>query len=180
MTDDMAPKPEVLNFDQVYREHGGRVLGAVRSVLGPDGEMEDVLQLAFIEIHRALPSFRGQSKLSTWVYRISVNVALQHIRRKQRRRWLSFGLAEDRAAVLRQSYDSEERMVSRQALERVYELVNKLNEKKRTAWVLYEMEGMTPAEIAEVLDLPLNTVRSRILSARKELLSALGGEGSGT
>jgi RNA polymerase sigma-70 factor (ECF subfamily) len=179
MTDGMAPKPDALTFDEVYREHRGRVLGAVRSVLGPDGEMEDVLQLAFIEIHRALPSFRGQSKLSTWIYRISVNVALQHIRKKQRHRWLTFGLAEERAAVLRPSYDSEDRLQSRQALERVYQLVNKLNEKKRTAWVLYEIEGMTPAEISEVLDLPLNTVRSRILSARKEILSALrAGEGS--
>lgn len=176
MADDAAPEPEALSFDQVYQEHSGRVLGAVRSVLGPDGEMDDVLQLAFIEIHRALPSFRGQSKLSTWVYRIAVNVALQHIRKKQRRRWLSFGLAEDRAAVLRPSYDPAVRLESRQALERVYELVNKLSEKKRTAWVLCEMEGLSPAEIAEVLDLPLNTVRSRVLSARREILNELRGE----
>ena len=173
MTDDMAPKADPLVFEQVYREHSGRVLGAVRSVLGPDGEMEDVLQHAFIEIHRALPSFRGQSKLSTWVYRIAVNVALQHIRKKQRRRWLTLGLVEDRAVALRPSYDNEERLESRQALERVYELVDSLSEKKRTAWVLYEMEGMTPAEISEVLELPINTVRSRILSARREILSAL-------
>jgi len=174
----MNPEVDVLAFEQVYREHSGRVAGAVRSVLGPDGEMEDVLQNAFIEINRALPSFRGQSKLSTWVYRIAVNVALQHIRRKQRRRWLSFGLSEDSAHDLRSSYDSEERLESRQALKRVYKIVNKLSEKKRTAWVLYEMEGMSPAEISEVLELPLNTVRSRILSARREILNALG-EGSG-
>ncbi len=179
MTDDMTPKADVLTFEQVYREHSGRVIGAVRSVLGPDGEMEDVLQNAFIEINRALPGFRGQSKLSTWVYRIAVNVALQHIRKKQRRRWLSLGLAEDSSYALRPHYDNEERLESRQALRRVYQIVNKLNEKKRTAWVLYEMEGMSPAEISEVLGLPLNTVRSRILSARRELLAALG-EGEGT
>ena len=168
-----------VTFEQVYREHGGRVLGAVRSVLGPDSETEDVVQNAFIEINRALPGFRGQSKLSTWVYRIAVNVALQHIRKKQRKRWLSFGLLNDGAHLQASSYDAERRLESRQALKRVYALVNRLSEKKRTAWVLYEMEGMAPAEIAEVLELPLNTVRSRILSARREILNAVS-DGEGT
>jgi len=177
MTDQRSPKVKGLTFDEVYREHGGRVLGAVRSVLGPDGETEDVVQNAFIEINRSLSSFRGQSKLSTWVYRIAVNVALQHIRKKQRKRWLSFGLIHDGSHVQGPSYDGERRLESRQALRRVYALVNKLSEKKRTAWVLYEMEGMTPVEIAEVLELPLNTVRSRILSARREILEGLAADG---
>ena len=102
-----------------------------------------------------------------------MNVALQHIRKKQRKRWLSFGLLNDGAHLQAASYDAERRLESRQSLKRVYELVNRLSEKKRTAWVLYEMEGMAPAEIAEVLELPLNTVRSRILSARREILGAL-------
>ncbi|MBD89204.1 MAG: hypothetical protein CL940_02565 [Deltaproteobacteria bacterium] len=173
LTERNFPEVDGVTFEQVYREHGGRVLGAVRSVLGPDSETEDVVQNAFIEINRALPGFRGQSKLSTWVYRIAVNVALQHIRKKQRKRWLSFGLLNDGAHLQAASYDAERRLESRQSLKRVYELVNRLSEKKRTAWVLYEMEGMAPAEIAEVLELPLNTVRSRILSARREILGAL-------
>lgn len=179
MTDDGSPKADVLTFDEVYSEHSGRVLGAVRSVLGPDGETEDVVQNAFIEIHRSLPSFRGQSKLSTWVYRIAVNVALQHIRKKQRGRWLTLGLAPDRAHALGQPASPEAKLESRDALRRVYALVNRLSEKKRTAWVLYEMEGMSPTEIAEVLDQPLNTVRSRILSARREILEAVSGKKGG-
>lgn len=168
-----------ITFDGIYREHRGKVLGAVRGVLGYDGETEDVVQLAFIEIHRSLPSFRGQSKVSTWVYRIAVNVALQHIRRKQRRRWLSLGATGDEAGRggATQHQDAEARFATRQVLERVYAAVDRLSEKKRTSWILYEMEGLAPAEISEVLGLPVNTVRSRILAARRAIMETLSGSG---
>ena len=77
-----------VNFDELYRTQRGRVLATVRSVLGPSDEIEDVVQLVFIEVHRSLGRFQGRSMLSTWIYRIAVNVTLQHIRRKKRRRWL--------------------------------------------------------------------------------------------
>jgi RNA polymerase sigma-70 factor (ECF subfamily) len=181
MSDDVIPESppmtDELTFDGIYRDHRGKVLGAVRGVLGYDGETEDVVQLAFIEIHRALPSFRGQSKVSTWVYRIAVNVALQHIRRKQRRRWLILGAKGDETERVGVTQDAEARFASRQVLERVYAAVDRLSEKKRTAWVLYEMEGLAPAEISEVLGLPLNTVRSRVLAARRAIMASLGESG---
>jgi len=183
MADELIPEVEdrapALTFDRVYRDHRDKILGAVRSVLGYDEETEDVVQLACIEIHRSLSSFRGKSRVSTWVYRVSVNVALQHIRRKKRRRWLSLGLDDTDRDRRRTTGDAESRLASRQALERVYEIIDRLSEKKRTAWVLYEMEGLEPAEIAAVLEVPLNTVRSRILSARREILTALDVEDGG-
>ena len=167
-----------VDFDALYREQKQRVLGTVRSVLGPSDEIEDVVQLVFIEVHRSLARFEGRAKLSTWVYRIAVNVALQHIRRKKRRRWLMLGARGDEAERQPSSGKPERRLEERQVLERVYAAVDRLNEKKRVVWVLHELQGLAPAEIAEVVEIPMNTVRSRLLAARKEVKARLEREGT--
>jgi len=167
-----------VDFDTIYREQRQRVLATVRSVLGPSDEIEDVVQLVFIEVHRSLARFEGRAKLSTWVYRISVNVALQHIRRKKRRRWLMLGMTGDEAESHRDAGRPELRLEDRQILERVYKAADRLSEKKRVVWVLHELQGLSPTEIAEVLEVPMNTVRSRLLAARKEVKSRLERDGT--
>jgi RNA polymerase sigma-70 factor (ECF subfamily) len=164
---------QAVDFDTVYREQKGRVLGAIRSVIGPSEEIEDVVQLTFIEIFRCLGRFEGRSKLSTWVYRIAVNVALQHIRRKQRRRWMILGTTGDETMRATSGYSEAGRLEDREALKRIYQAVNRLSEKKRVVWTLHEMEGLTPHQIADVLDIPSNTVRSRLLAARRDLMETL-------
>ena len=174
---DQAPERdgvEAVSFDTVYREQRGRVLGAVRAVLGPTEELEDVVQLAFMEIFRCLSRFEGRSKLSTWIYRIAVNVALQHIRKKKRKRWMVLGLTGDELGRKASPYDQVRRLEDREALQYIYAAVDKLTKKKRAVWTLHELEGMTPHQIAEVLDIPANTVRSRLLSARRDLMTFLG------
>lgn len=171
---DAAVESDVVDFDTVYREQRSRLLAIVRSVIGPSDELEDVLQLVFIEIHRCLPRFEGRSRLSTWLYRIAVNVALQHIRRKRRRRWLLLGPSneEETHEVVAVEGDSE-RVEDRQLLEKVQESVGRLSDKKRIVWQLHELQGMDPQEIADILDIPMNTVRSRLLAARRELMEDL-------
>ena len=166
----------VPDFDTVYREHRHRVLGAVRRVIGPDLEIEDVMQLVFLEVHRCLPRFEGRSKLSTWVHRIAVNVALQHLRRKKRRRWLRLGLTGDERPPQESPDAGVRRLEGRELLARVYRIIDRLTEKKRAVWVLHELEGLSPAEIGAVLDIPTNTVRSRLVAARREMLAALAQE----
>ena len=161
------------DFASVYREHRGRVLGAVRSVLGASDEIEDVVQLAFLEIHRNLGRFEGRSRLSTWIYRVAVNVALQHLRKKKRKRWLVLGLTGEEAGRRAAGGDAERRLADREALERVYEALDTLTEKKRTVWVLHELQGLSPADIGEVLGIPMNTARSRLLAARRDLFAEL-------
>jgi len=166
-----------VDFDALYREQRSRVLGAVRSVIGPSDEIEDVVQLAFIEVHRSLARFEGRSKLSTWVYRIAINVALQHLRRKKRRRWLMLGAKGDEAERSAASVNAEHRLEGRQLLEHVYRAADRLSEKKRTVWVLHELQGLSPPEVAEALEIPRNTVRSRLLAARREIRTSLEREG---
>lgn len=149
------------------------MLATVRSVLGPSDEIEDVVQLVFIEVHRSLKRFEGRSQLSTWVYRISVNVALQHIRKRKRKRWLTLGATGDEPGRSRSPVDPGRRLENRQLLEHVYAAAEKLSEKKRAVWLLHELEGLDPHQVAETLEIPMNTVRSRLLAARKELQAEL-------
>ncbi len=172
-SDGVASEREAPDFDTVYRQEQGRVLAAVRTVIGASDELEDVVQLAFIEIHRCLPRFEGRSKLSTWVYRIALNVALQHLRKKRRKRWLTLGLSGDEASYEPWQVDAVRQLEDRQVLARVYEAVGKLSDKKRVVWTLHEVQGLDPHEIAEILEIPMNTVRSRLLAARKDLMEAL-------
>lgn len=173
--DDSETKP--LDFDSVYRDHRQRVLSAVRHVLGPNDEIEDVTQQAFLEIYRSLPRFEGRSRVSTFVYRIAVNVALQHIRRKKRWRWLSLGMTGDEASRVPSGMSQESRLADRGALEVVYDAVDKLSEKKRAVWTLHELEGLEPKAIADVLEVPVNTVRSRLIAARKDVMARLRARG---
>lgn len=170
-----------LDFDVVYREHRVAMAAVVRSVIGPSDELEDVLQHVFIEVHRALPRFEGRSRLSTWLYRIAVNVAIQHVRKRKRRRWLVLGgpAAADGHEAGRRALvaDDRGRVEDRQMLERIHESVARLTEKKRVVWQLHELQGLEPVEIAEILDIPMNTVRSRLLAARKDLMDDLAARG---
>ena len=163
------PAASTVDFDALYRDQRTRVLATVRSVIGPSDEIEDVVQQVFIEVHRSMGRFQGRSKLSTWVYRIAVNVALQHIRRKKRRRWLMLGTTGDEAERKTVGFNSEQRLEGRDLLERVYKAAERLSQKKRTVWVLHELQGLGPQEVADILEIPLNTVRSRLLAARKEI-----------
>ncbi|MCC6623728.1 MAG: RNA polymerase sigma factor [Deltaproteobacteria bacterium] len=171
--DEVVSQPEALDFDVVYREQRTRVLSIVRSVVGPTDELEDVVQLVFIEVHRCLPRFEGRSRLSTWLYRIAVNVALQHLRKKRRRRWLVFGADEQDGPIELVAPDDMGRVEDRQVLAHVQDSVARLSEKKRVVWQLHELQGLEPQEIADILDIPMNTVRSRLLAARKELMDDL-------
>jgi RNA polymerase sigma-70 factor (ECF subfamily) len=172
-TDEAPALAALPDFDTVYREQRGRVLGAVRAIIGPSDEVDDVVQLAFIEIHRCLDRFEGRSRLSTWCYRIAINVALQHLRKKRRKRWLMLGVTGDESAEVAMPVHSARRLEDREILEKVYRAVDTLSEKKRVVWVLHEMQGQDPNEIAELLSIPMNTVRSRLLAARRDLMDEL-------
>ena len=153
----------------VYREHKSRVYGAVHAILGPTQDLDDVVQLAFIEIFRSLDRFEGRSKVSTWIRRVAINVALQHIRRKRRKRWLITEPDADEIRHNAEAVDEIRRLEERETLEKVYSALEHISKKKRLVWLLHELVGFDNENIADFLDIPLNTVRSRLLAARKEL-----------
>jgi RNA polymerase sigma-70 factor (ECF subfamily) len=163
---------DTTDFDAIYKEYMPRVVAAIRGVLGQCDEIEDVVQMAFIEIFRCLDSFEGRSKLSTWIHRVAVNVAYQHIRQIKRHRRIVLDNSPEQTLFERlQSKDQLRLLHDRETIKRVFALMDQISKKKRVVWILRELFGLSRDEIAEFLDIPPNTVRSRLMAARKELLS---------
>jgi len=151
---------------EIYREHSPEVFRLARRFVHSDAEGEEVVQEVFLSIFQSLRRFRGQSRLKTWIYRITVNRALKRRRWWSRRREQGAEILEWKAS-LQPSPDSlaGERM----RLERVRALLNQLDERKRTVLILHELEGMDTKEIAKILDCPRSTVLTRLSRARAEL-----------
>jgi RNA polymerase sigma-70 factor (ECF subfamily) len=150
---------------EFYRTFRAEVARNLHRMLGPGrGDLEDVLQEVFIEVFRSIPRFRGDAKISTWLYRVCVNVALQRLRKRKRR-------AEVPAEVAGESVSDEtpERgLDNRRRLDAVYRILDELAPKKRVVFILHEIEGREPKEIAGIVGAPVLTVRTRLHYARKE------------
>ncbi len=157
-----------IDFASLYAQHKRRVYGTVHHIVGYCDEIDDIVQTIFLQIHRSLPRYKGQSKLSTWIYRISVNVSLQYIRKRKRRRvFLRF--TSDNSEFERAGNDVRGQYDEREVMKRLYELLDTLSDKKRTVFVLHELDGLALEDVAEVCSIPVNTVRSRLHAARREL-----------
>lgn len=142
-------------------------------------EVEDVAQETFIRAYRALPGFRNDSAFYTWLYRIGVNTAKNWLISQGRRAPTSTALdSEDaegieEAELLRDSDTPERLLMSKQIANTVNAAVNALPEDLRTAVTLREIDGLSYEEIAQVMDCPIGTVRSRIFRAREAIATRL-------
>jgi RNA polymerase sigma-70 factor (ECF subfamily) len=163
-------------FNELFLRHRGDVTRLVYRVLGPSNDVEDVVQDVFVHVYRSLPKFRGDAKFSTWLYRLTLNVARMHLRRgRSRPRFADVEVPEHR----RDGKPAETPDVVHERGERVralYDLLETLSEKKRTVLVLHDLEGMPAKEIAGVVDAPVLTVRTRLFYARKELYAAIAAD----
>jgi RNA polymerase sigma-70 factor (ECF subfamily) len=159
-----------------YQRRLGRLISRfVRNA----AEVEDVTQEAFIKAYRALPAFRGDSAFYTWLYRIGINTAKNHLVAQGRRAPASTPFdteeAEDfeDAALLHEVATPENELMSKQVVEVVNASLQELPDDLRTALTLREIEGLSYEEIAAVMDCPIGTVRSRIFRAREAIAANL-------
>lgn len=142
-------------------------------------EAEDVTQEAFIKAYRALPGFRGESAFYTWLYRIGINTAKNYLVSLGRRAPTTTQFdAEDSedfegSDLLHEVSTPENELMSKQVAGVVNATMMKLPEDLRTALTLREIEGMSYEEIAEIMDCPIGTVRSRIFRARETIAANL-------
>jgi RNA polymerase sigma-70 factor (ECF subfamily) len=149
------------DFYQKYRQEVART---VHKVLGPDSDLEDVVQDVFVEVFRSIEKYKGDAKITTWLYRVCVNVALQKVRRTKRR-------PEGHAAPENDvpTHETPLRALERkESAELVYEILETLPVKKRMVFILHEILGLDAKEISEVVDANVLTVRTRLHYARKE------------
>jgi RNA polymerase sigma-70 factor (ECF subfamily) len=161
-------------FDLLVRKYQHRI-GAVIGRFVPDyAESQDIAQETFVRAYRAIGNFRGDAQFYTWLYRIAVNTAKNHLVASKRRPPSSDVEAEEAehytGAQRLHDFDTPEHEMLRQEIAReVGETVAALPEELRQAITLRELEGLSYEEIAETMDCPIGTVRSRIFRAREAI-----------
>lgn len=166
-------------FDLLVLKYQRKIMRLLSRMVRDPSEIEDVAQETFIKAYRALPQFRGESAFYTWLYRIAINTArnwqalaarrpntLQNVETEE-------GETFDRIDNLSDIGTPESMMVSRQIAETVNTAIQALPEELRTAIVLREIEGMSYEDIAQTMDCPIGTVRSRIFRARDAIAAQL-------
>lgn len=161
-------------FDILVKKYQHRIVVLVSRFLKDSADVQDVTQEAFIKAYRALPNFRGESAFYTWLYRIAVNTAKNHLVSLGRRPPsvdLDVNDAEQfEGSLALKEQATPERLLLKDEIQRVVsETIEGLSEDLRTAITLRELEGMSYEEIAEVMGCPVGTVRSRIFRAREAI-----------
>lgn len=161
-------------FDVLVLKYQNRLVKLITRYVNDPVEALDVAQETFIKAYRALPNFRGDSSFYTWLYRIGVNTAKNHLVARNRR-----PPEEDIDASDAEQYDFDSRLKDQDSPDSIIErnevartivaAIEELPEDLRTAITLRELEGLSYAEIAEAMDCPIGTVRSRIFRAREAI-----------
>ena len=166
-----------LNFEQIVRDHQEMVFRTLLRLNGSREHIEDLAQEVFLRLFRALPAFRGEAKLSTYLYRIVVNVAQDEWKRRRRvdRPLVSISSSsaddelgwEDR--LPHPAPNAEEQLAERQFQESVERQLQQLSAVEKAVLVLYHQEERSYEQIAEALSLPIGTVRTHLHRGRKKL-----------
>ena len=161
-------------FDLLVRKYQHKVAKLISRYVRDRREVEDVTQEALIKAYRAIGGFRGESAFYTWLYRIAVNTAKNYLESQSRRPPGSDVEIESAELIesgegLRDQATPERQMLTNEIAATVHRVLELLPPDLRTAITLREIEGMSYEEIAEVMDCPIGTVRSRIFRAREAI-----------
>jgi RNA polymerase sigma-70 factor (ECF subfamily) len=161
-------------FDLLVLKYQPRILGLVGRYVKDSHEVQDVTQEAFIKAYRALPRFRGDSAFYTWLYRIAINTAKNHLVARGRRPPGSDVEIEDAehyeaGGALREGENPENQLFSEELGRVVNKAIGELPDDLKTAVTLREFDGLSYEDIAEIMDCPVGTVRSRIFRARESI-----------
>jgi RNA polymerase sigma-70 factor (ECF subfamily) len=167
-----------LTIDAVYRAHAPAVLRWATRLLGPDGDdVRDVVHEVFMVVQRRLSTFRGDARITTWLYEITTRVALEYRRRRRRWRWFDRQEPTTRLDWLAafgpepgETVDPHLLLERRRSTAALYTMLEKIDEKHRTVLIAYELEGLSGQEIAEITGTRLDNVYLRLRRARLKFL----------
>jgi RNA polymerase sigma-70 factor (ECF subfamily) len=163
-------------FRLLFVRHRVDVARLVFRMVGPRSDLEDLIQEVFLQVYKSLKDFKGQAKFTTWLHRVTVNVVLMDRRAAKSRPQLVAPPLSDVEPDGRIAPDED---VARHQRARAFRrILDRLGEKKRTVFVLHELEGVPPSEIALIVGAPVLTVRTRLFYARRELALLLKEEPS--
>ncbi|MEZ4408311.1 MAG: RNA polymerase sigma factor [Polyangiales bacterium] len=169
-----AQRGDARAFQDLFRNHRRDVTRLCARLLGPRADLEDVVQEVFLQVYRSLPSFRAEARFTTWLHRVSVNVTLMHLRAARSRPKLGHELTHEPPAP---EDDSPQHNAARnERLRALYKILDTLAEKKRTVFILHDLEGVPAAQISKMVEAPVLTVRTRLFYARKEVYAAMAAD----
>jgi len=158
-------------FEALYQTHAGRVYNLLMRMVGSVHDAEDLVQDVFMLVHRKLESFRGESSLSTWIYRLAVNLCLDHVRGRQARMARATDSLDAETAA--EPGTVEPRVptaISRIDLERA---IQRLPAGYRAAFLLHDVEGLEHKEVGSILGISEGTSKSQVHKARMKLRTLL-------
>ena len=179
----MSANP-IHDFEQLVREHQAMVFRALVRLTGSTDRAEDLAQEVFLRLYRALPSFRGEALVSTYLYRIAVNVAQDEWKRRRREDRPLVSISHDPDFPMEDrlpdpAINAQEQMEEREFAGMVDEELHRLSAIERTILVLYHQEERSYQQIAEALRMPIGTVRTHLHRARKRLREAIAARQAG-
>ena len=173
---------QALNFSSVYDEFYNKILHYLKRLVG-EFEAEEVAQIVFEKISRNLNSFKGDSKLSTWIYRVATNTALDRLKSQSFKYSFAGPLAplpinlteaeKPVSSTSRTVRSPDKKAIQNEMSECVREFVDRLSPDYQTIIVLKDIEGLTNKEIAEVLEISIDSAKIRLHRARKQLKESL-------
>ncbi|MFT3921321.1 MAG: sigma-70 family RNA polymerase sigma factor [Myxococcales bacterium] len=156
-------------IDELYRAHHGVLRAFAQRLVGDTALAEDLVHDVFVEVPKLVRKFRGQSSLRSFLVGVAANLASRHVRSASRKRAALMRFAAEREPV--PSLDGEH--AARERMARLHEALDALSLEQRTAFVLCELEERSALEVAQLLDVPEATVRTRCFHARKKLRKSL-------
>ena len=169
------------DFEQMVRDNSARIYNMMFQMSGNAQDTEDLVQEVFFQAYKSLPGFRGKSSVSTWLYRIAMNVACDALRRKQRRPQLAGDVSyEEREAmggIEPRAGSAEDLFLQKESMAQAREAILKIPVKYRAPLVLNVVEGYAHGEIAQILGISEGTARVRLFRALKMLRKEMGRTG---
>jgi RNA polymerase sigma-70 factor, ECF subfamily len=152
----------------VYEQHSDFVFRSLQHLGVREADLEDLMQEVFVVVHRRLHTFNGSSKLTTWLFGICFRV----VARQRRRAYLRWERQTDVLPEISDEHTPEDQCSDDQARRLLERVLGKLSLERRAVFVLFEVEGQSCQDIADLLGVPVGTVHSRLHTARKEVARA--------
>lgn len=164
---EQAAKGDSEAFSQLFLTYKTLVYRVVYRLLRIQEDVDDAVQQTFIEVYKSLPGYEGKSKFTTWLYRIAVNVSIQHLRKRR-----SDTLSDFDPEIL-PSESNKDNLEHMELQKQIETALDAIPIKKRVVVVLHDIEERTMEEIASILNIPLGTVKSRLFHGRDEMRKKL-------
>ena len=160
-------------FQMLYERHFDSVFRLGRRLAGFDVDAEDLAQEVFCVVHRKVGEFRGDAQFTTWLYRITAFTAAKFRRKRKAQKVLMLDFGRETVALGAPEETPERELRRKQAEQTVHKVLEKLSEKKRVVLVMFELEQMSGEEISTILQVPIDTVWTRLFHARRDFARQL-------